>query len=172
MRTRFIGLLAIAFMTGPVRPSNAADMDTEFEKIGERYIAQVTEFSPVQATGLGDHRFDGELDDISPETRERQKNWIQKVTAQLAAIKPDRLSRRHQVDWALMNHSLNARLWRLTVLREWSWNPLIYTGIAGDSLYGLMARDFAPERQRLNNAAKRLEPVSYTHLTLPTNREV
>jgi uncharacterized protein (DUF885 family) len=39
---------------------------------------------------------------------------------------------------------------------------LFYTGITGDSLYGLMARHFAPEQQRLNNAARRLE--QFPHL--------
>jgi uncharacterized protein (DUF885 family) len=45
----------------------------------------------------------------------------------------------------------------LTELREWEWNPLIYTGLAGDSIYGLMAREFAPAAERVRNAAKRLE---------------
>ena len=83
--------------------------------------------------------------------------WIRGLTRQLEGIDPQRLSRSNQVDYALLKHSLEAQLWRLTELQEWQWNPLIYTGLAGDSIYGLMARDFAPVSERLSNAAKRLE---------------
>ena len=37
-------------------------------------------------------------------------------------------------------------------LEDWRWNPLIYTRIAGDALYNLLARDFAPAPERLQNA--------------------
>ena len=36
-------------------------------------------------------------------------------------------------------------------------DPLIYTELAGDAIHDLVVRDFAPQRERLGNAAKRLE---------------
>lgn len=157
MRVPFKALAAIILLASQVCSASASEMDAQLEKLGEQYIQQVTEFSPVRATELGDHRFDDKLDEISAEVREDQEEWIRAQIAKLEKIAPTELSRRNQVDYELMRHSLEAQLWKLTQLREWEWNPLIYTGLAGDSLYGLMARDFAPERQRLNNAAKRLE---------------
>ena len=44
-------------------------------------------------------------------------------------------------------------------MQEWAWNPLIYTNLAGSSIYGLMARDFAPVETRLKNATARLEQL-------------
>ena len=35
-----------------------------------------------------------------------------------------------------------------------------------------MALDIKPTRSELINLKRRIKPVSYTHLTLPTNREV
>lgn len=157
MKVFVVAVTAVMLVASQTPAGDAAEMDEEFEKLGAQYIQQVTEFSPVRATNLGDHRFDDRLDQISAEVRASQEDWLRSFIAQLEGIEPNQLSRRNQVDYELMRHALDAQLWRLTELREWAWNPLIYTRLAGDSLYGLMARDFAPERQRLGSAAKRLE---------------
>jgi uncharacterized protein (DUF885 family) len=157
MKMRCIVITAITFLAAqPALPGDEVIMDAEFEKLGEQYIEQFTAFSPVRATDLGDHRFDDQLDEVSDEARTKQTEWIRGLITQLDRIQPGELRRRNQVDYALLKHALDAQLWRLTELREWAWNPLLYTGLTGDSLYGLMARDFAPEQQRLNNAARRL----------------
>lgn len=157
MRAFVVAMTAAMLVASQTPAGDAAEMDERLEKLGAQYIQQVTEFSPVRSTNLGDHRFDDRLDQISAEVRASQEDWLRSFIAQLEGIEPNQLSRRNQVDYELMRHALDAQLWRLTELREWAWNPLIYTRLAGDSLYGLMARDFAPERQRLSSAAKRLE---------------
>ena len=45
--------------------------DEHFEALAARYVDESMELSPVGATFTGDHRFDGELDQISPEARAR-----------------------------------------------------------------------------------------------------
>ena len=132
-------------------------VEKEFERLGEQYIDQFVAFSPVRATALGDHRFDDQLDEISEDARAKRVQWLRSFVARLDRIDANKLSREKQVDYALLRRALDAQLWELTELREWEWNPLIYTGLAGDSIYGLMARDFAPVQQRLDNVAKRLE---------------
>jgi uncharacterized protein (DUF885 family) len=149
----FLAFLVAVSSASAVEPS----MDSEFERLGQRYIDQFVAYSPVRATGLGDHRFDGKLDDASEAAREKRLSWIRDLDRQLGSIDKNKLSRANQVDYALLKQELDAGHWRLTELREWEWNPLIYTGLAGDSIYGLMARDFAPVRERLDSAAERLE---------------
>ena len=150
-------LSVTAIVTAPASSAIEPAMDGKFERLGEQYIEQFAAFSPVRATGLGDHRFDGQLDVVSESAREKRLAWIRGFSRQLQGIDPSRLSRSNQVDYALLKHALDAGKWRLTELREWEWNPLLYTGLAGDSIYGLMARDFAPASERLGNVAKRLE---------------
>ncbi len=157
MKATVLAMLGLTFLVQATSADDIKTMDAAFEKLGEQYIEQFAEFSPVRATDLGDHRFDDQLDEISAEARDRNAAWVRGLLTRVESIQPSELSRRHQVDYALLKHSLDAQLWRLTELREWAWNPLIYTGIAGDSLYGLMARDFEPEQQRLNNAVSRLQ---------------
>ena len=67
------------------------------------------------------------------------------------------LFRSHQVDVKLLENRLQSGIWRTEVLREWEWNPLQYTSLAGGSVYTLMAREFAPIEERLINVTMRLE---------------
>ena len=50
---------------------------------------------------------------------------------------------------------------RLQTLQDWRWNPLVYTRTAGDALYNLLARDFAPapERSAEPRQASRRDPA-------------
>ncbi len=70
--------------------------------------------------------------------------WLAQVAADLQRIDPRNLSRPNQVDLALLRHAVRFQIWQLETLREWSWNPLIYTGLLGDSVQRLLEREFAP----------------------------
>jgi len=131
--------------------------DKAFAALTLRYLREFPKHSPVGATGLGDHRFDGELDEITPEARDRNARFNEEVLAELGRISRPELSRANQVDATLLDHEARFAIWGIRVLKEWSWNPLRYTELAGSSVYGLMAREFAPVEQRLESAASRLE---------------
>jgi len=131
-------------------------MDSEFEQLGRRYVDEVTALSPVSATGLGDHRFDDQLDEVTPAARDRNAAFCRAYLERLDAIPRDGLSRANRIDAAMLRHRLRARLWHLERLQEWAWNPMAYTGLAGNAVYSLVARDFAPLRQRLNHVTSRL----------------
>jgi len=132
-------------------------MDPEFKKLASRYIEEFTALSPVRATELGDHRYDSRLDEVSPPARDRQIRFCRSWLGQLSKIDRGKLSRQLQIDHELLEHDLSRTLWELTVLREWEWNPLVYTSLAGGAVYGLTARNFAPLEQRLSDTAARLE---------------
>jgi uncharacterized protein (DUF885 family) len=132
-------------------------MDRRFESLGNRYIEEFTALSPVSATLEGDHRYDGRLDQVGAEARAEKDRFLRRFLDELEAISPAELSRANQVDHALLDHHLRASLWRQNVLQEWAWNPLVYTGLAGNAIYGLLARDFAPLEERLPCVADRLE---------------
>jgi uncharacterized protein (DUF885 family) len=130
--------------------------DRAFEVVSTRYLDEMVAFSPVSATQLGDHRFDARLDDVSAATRAQTATTAKKLIEELAKIDNTKLSRAHQVDAQLLKRDLQYTVWQIDELQEWKWNPLLYTNIAGSSVYSLMSRDFAPAPERLNNAAARL----------------
>ncbi|MBS0260842.1 MAG: DUF885 domain-containing protein [Planctomycetes bacterium] len=140
-------------------PDQAADpaVDQAFETLTTKYIKEFPELSPTGATILGDHRFDNRLDEVTDAARQKSAALARRYLAELAKIAPAKLTRAHQVDYQMLDQSLRAELWRYEKLRDWAWNPLIYTELTGNSIYGLLAREFAPLTTRLGHVADRLE---------------
>jgi uncharacterized protein (DUF885 family) len=130
--------------------------DMAFEAVSARYLDQMVAFSPVTATQLGDHRFDSRLDDVSAASRAQTVVTAKELLGELSKIESAKLSRAHQVDAQLLKRDLQYTVWQIEELQEWKWNPLLYTNIAGSSVYSVMSRDFAPAPERLNSAAARL----------------
>lgn len=139
----------------------AADpaVDTAFAALSKRWLDEVMRLNPVSATQIGDHRYDAEIDDLSAAGRQRQLDFNRKLLAELDAIDAAKLSRENQVDAAILRNRLESEVWSLQTLQSWAWDPLIYNGLAGDAIYNLMAREFAPMPQRLKSATARMEKI-------------
>ena len=159
-RGLLLSVLALVF-TADAEPAAApvAEADARFEAAAARYVEEFGRYSPVAATQLGDHRFDGELEDMSAAGRARTIAWARGLLAELSALDRSRLTRPNQVDAAMLDNQLRYQIWSDERLRDWSWDPLVYTQLAGQSLYGLLARDYAPLTQRLSAAAARMEKL-------------
>ena len=154
-------LFALALLACCVPPASAAtgQADARFDALSKRYVEEFGRYAPVSATQLGDHRFDSELDDLSAAGRARTLAWTRGVLAELQAIDRAQLSRSSQVDAAMLDNQLRYAIWAEERYRDWSWDPLLYTQLAGQSLYGLLARDFAPLPERLRSLTSRLEKL-------------
>ncbi len=135
------------------------DADARFAALSQRYVTELGRHAPVSATSLGDHRFDAELDDLSAEGRRRSVAWARELLGELDSIDRAALSRANQVDAAMLDNQLRYSVWTAEVYRDWSWDPLVYTQLAGQALYGLLARDFAPLPERLRSLTVRLEKL-------------
>jgi len=143
----------------PPPPPPPPTADQQFEALAARYLEEAPEQSPVGATALGDHRFDDRLDDVSAAGWQARLTFAEIYLAALEPIDRSKLSRANQVDALLLIHDLQYDRWKFQTLQEYRWNPLIYTRIAGDSLYNLLAREFAPAPERLRNVGKRLDEL-------------
>jgi uncharacterized protein (DUF885 family) len=133
--------------------------DASFARLSARFIASLTRLSPVDATVLGEHRYDGRLPDVSAAGRALRNAEWRAILAAMSRINPARLARGNQVDYALLDNELRYRLWQSEVSQDWAWNPQIYNDIAAGSLYGLAARDFAGWDVRLKAATLRMEAL-------------
>ncbi len=131
--------------------------DDSFQKLTRQYLDEFPALSPVSASHLGDHRFDAQLNQVSPEAREASLAFAKRYLRKLEGIDPAKLQAPERVDWELLRHELRSQVFYQQEYRAWEWNPLVYTSLTGDAVYSLMARDFAPIEQRLQNVAARLE---------------
>lgn len=137
----------------------AATADEQFEILTERYVTDLSKFSPVDATLIGDHSADHALDQVNEQARTNERRLYLEYRDALATVDIAQLSRANQVDAAILRNEVESSLWALETLRDWAWNPLVYVNIAGSSVYGLVARDFAPLEVRLQAVAARLEQI-------------
>lgn len=152
------GASALAPFT-PAFAQESTRADRAFEALAARWLDRSMRFSPVSATGIGDHRFDDRVDDVSPAGRAASLRFTRETLAALEGIDRNQLSRANQVDYALLANNLRGDIWRSEALQSWAWNPLSYQSIAGGALYSLMAREFAPLAQRLESAMARMERI-------------
>jgi len=129
----------------------------DFNQLAKQYISEFPALTPVAATRLGDHRFDGELDEVDEAAWIARAKFQQGWLSRFDEVDPKQLSRDEQVDLIMLRRRLESLQWHIETLREWSWNPLVYTQLAGSAIYNLMSREFAPVSQRLIDVGRRLE---------------
>ena len=84
--------MLVPFIAGDAfaQPSGA---DRAFESLARRWLDQSMRMSPVSATGIGDHRFDNDIDDVSAAGREAGLRFSRQMLSQLASIDRNQLSR-------------------------------------------------------------------------------
>ncbi len=155
MKRLFLPLFFMSMTTATL----AQTADEAFQNLADEYISDLGNLSPVYATLLGDHASDHQLDQVDDAARAETRLLLDDYVAALKGIDREQLSRANQVDAELLLHEVESSLWSLDVLKEWSWNPLYYVSTAGSSIYGLMARDFAPVESRLVSVTSRLEQL-------------
>src|SRR5690349_15126953 len=88
----------------PAPPPPTADQ--QFDDLAARYLKEFPAQSPVSATGLGDHRFDARLDDVSADAWAAQAVFSELYLSALDGIDRTKLSRDRQVDALLLRNDL------------------------------------------------------------------
>src|SRR6266581_2016881 len=137
----------------------AAMQDDEFQKIAHDYIEQYLRSNPEDATELGDHRFDGQLTDYSPEARAKDLSTQKEFRDKLNAIDGSQLAGANNIDFRILKENIDYEIFRAEELKEYEWNPLVYMQSLANSLYLLVARDFAPAEKRIPSLRERMEKI-------------
>ena len=137
----------------------ATVQDEAFQKIAHDYIEQYLQANPEDATELGDHRFDGQLTDYSPEARAKGLAAQKEFRNKLSAIDGLQLTDANNIDFRILKENIDYQIFRAEELREPEWNPLVYMDSLANSLYLLVARDFASPEQRIPNLRQRMERI-------------
>nr|WP_298129278.1 DUF885 domain-containing protein [uncultured Pseudoxanthomonas sp.] len=139
--------------------ADTAKADAAFAELSKRALEGWLQLSPVSATQIGEHTYDGELDDLSADGRQKSLAFSKKTLGELDAMDIAALSRENQVDAAILRNQLQYDIWTAETLQSWAWDPQVYNNVAGGALYGLMAREFAPLPERLKSATARMQKI-------------
>jgi uncharacterized protein (DUF885 family) len=128
-----------------------------FEAFVATAVEDILVSQPVLASSLGDHRFDGRLDDLRPATLDAERKAITARLAELHRWDDVELPIGHRVDADVLSVRLRDRLFDIEENGEYTWNPLATN--PGTALYLLVAREYAPPHDRLRSAGSRLREI-------------
>jgi len=133
--------------------------DAAFEAAAKSCLDDYLRLNPVDATQLGDHRFDGTLVDFSVNAIKENLALMRGHLAALSKIEESQLTGPNRVDAQILRLSLEAQIFNLSEFKPQEWDPLQYNSNLSDGIYLLGAREFAPAEVRLRSAAKRLAAI-------------
>ena len=154
-----ITIAAALLLSSSILSLFGTPQDDAFQKTAHDYIEQYLPANPEDATDLGDHRFDGQLTDYSSEARAKELATQKEFRDKLSAIDGSQLTGANNVDFRILKENIDYEIFRGEDLKDPEWNPLVYMQSLANSLYLLVARDFAPPEQRIPNLRQRMEGI-------------
>lgn len=143
----------------PTKAPDAYPDDDAIAKAAQDYLDLLVAIAPEEATGLGLHEGDGELDDRTIAGHEKA---LAREEAMLASLETrfaqPRASAAAKTDLAMLVGALRTDVRKKRVLRplqrqpDWYAEPL-------NAIFWMTARDYAPADARAKNVLSRLEKV-------------
>lgn len=142
---------------GLFRPLAARTADAKLQAFFKAYLEESFQLRPTDASGLGDHRFDHLLDDISPKARASWLDHTKRTLAELPKAVPyDQLSRDRQIDFEIFRDDLARSIWLTENTHPFEEDPRTYGGYISDSVYSLLTQSTLPKETNLKNAIARM----------------
>jgi len=128
-----------------------------FVSLADNFMETFISMNPEYATGLGDHRYDGRLNDYSLEGVRKDKEFSRAYLDSLKMIDVAGLDSVNRIDYKIMKFKLESTDFYADTLKEYEWNPMNYN--IGNAVYGLIAREFAPLAERMKSVESRLKQI-------------
>ncbi len=153
-------LIGFALFLGIASPMRAQNADARLDAFFKANLDETFRMQPLQATLLGNHRFDHLLDDISPKAR---AGWVAHARKQLAAlpkaVKYSDLSRDRQIDYEILRGELARNIWLGENTRPFEEDPRTYGAYISDSVYSLLTQSTLPKETNVANAISRMAQI-------------
>jgi uncharacterized protein (DUF885 family) len=144
--------------------------DGKLDAYFRQYLEELFRRRPLEATRLGDHRFDARLDDLSAEARAGWAELARKTLESLPRqVERERLSAAGKIDYEIFEHELIKSLWLVENTRPFEEDPRIYNEYVNDSVYLLFTQSTLPRATNLANAAARMRQIPHVLATARRN---
>jgi uncharacterized protein (DUF885 family) len=159
METMFTKVL-LALLGVLVTASMARAADTDDEALAtffQAFLDRDLRDRPLEATRLGDHRYDNKLEDLSAESRAKWNEHYRTALADLPKkVNYKQLSRSRQIDYEILKHHLERSVWLAEHFNVYETDPRIYNEYISDSIYLLLTQSTREKRVNIANAAERM----------------
>ncbi len=158
MRSSLLALLAGGCLACAAVRANEAD-EALHRFFQERLEIQFA-LRPLDATRLGNRRFDDRLDDLSPAGQARWLAFVRDTLRELPRrIAYAQLSRAGQIDFEIWQHELRKTLWLAENTRPYQEDPRLYGEYISDSVFLPLTQSTLPREQNLTHALARMRQV-------------
>jgi uncharacterized protein (DUF885 family) len=132
---------------------------SDFSQTARTIINDVLAHEPIEATWAGIHDHDADYPDVSLDGFRQAQTLAKTHLDTLHRWDPQQLSQSERIDWRMLASRFEVQVRELEQLELHKHSPSLYPNVAIDGIYSLLARDFAPLRDRLPAVAKRLEKI-------------
>jgi uncharacterized protein (DUF885 family) len=151
-------LLLVSFAgctaSAPGRPA-VDSKDAAFRALAGEYLEDIYRRQPTQATDLGIHQYDDQLENYSRQAVTDAIAAARGFRARVGAIDPLALSRDAQLDREQLLHAIDSRILTLDVVRPWAKDADSYSSGLTNTAYVMIKRRFAPPEERLRKLIAR-----------------
>ena len=153
-------LVALGLLFTIARAFAQVPEEQKLESFFKGYLDENFRLQPVQATKLGDHRFDAQLEDVSPQARERWLAHTRRTLRELPKqVSYSRLSRPAQIDFEIFKHELETQIWLTQNTKPFEEDPRAYNDYINDSVYVLLTQSTLPKETNVANCIARIAQI-------------
>lgn len=144
-----VSLLSLALPTPLLAQAPKPSPSQAYNQLVDRYFEDYYQGSPSEATYLGIHSYDQQLEDYSKAGIQQDISETKAYLKSFETLETQGLSELEKADRELIISSLKSQLLEGEVVRNWEKNPDVYSSGVTSSVFTLMSRNFAPAAERL-----------------------
>jgi len=131
--------------------------EAELAALEPQIVDHLFGLQPSYAVGLGLHRYDGLVPDLSRAATDAWSVHADELLGRLSRLEDDGLSEGRRIDRFLLRLILESPLFDLREAKDLDRNPMAYVGSI--SLTSYLVRDYAPVEDRVGSIVRILEQV-------------
>jgi uncharacterized protein (DUF885 family) len=154
---RLLPLLLLVALAALSVQAGVVDENDRLTAFFKKYMDEAFRLQPLEATALGDHRFDHLLDDVSPNARAQATEHARQALRELQRqVDYQKLSRAGQIDFEILKHHLSHIIWLADNTHPFESDPRIYNAYITESVYLLLTQSTLSKAANVKNSAARL----------------
>jgi uncharacterized protein (DUF885 family) len=157
MKYKFTIVLFV--LSGAIMTTRTHAKPQPFQQIVDAYFDDYFKTNPSQATSVGFHQFDRQLEDFSLAAHQRNRRKLVEYLAAFQALNPRALSPLERDEREVMMATIHSLLLEEDRVQMWRKNPDTYSSAVTSSIFTLIKRDFAPPEERLRSVIEREKQI-------------
>ncbi len=159
-KTRILLPLIFLALVAALAPAADSTGASPLESFFRRYLDERFTLHPTEATGLGDHRFDDRMDDLSPAALAKSLAHLKATRTKLRKeIARAKLSPDERINFDIFDHELEGNIWVRENTQPFATNPRAYNEYISDSVFLLLTQSRLPKETNVANSLARMKQI-------------